>query len=196
MAIARFYSGQEFKTWVLFNELSKVWGKTLPVLVRELCDNRFSVEFDAIIFVPYHGLKRFAEVAIESIGLWVPIYDIPVKMMTEGFVRALGEKIGMVLVVGEARMDYKRVNVDFPLEKVIVATVQKKVKGFVTMEFAVRYENIPHLCFVCGRIGHAERDCPEEVEKEGGVKFGQTLRCSPPPPQEERSGEESHDPSR
>lgn len=27
MTIARYYSGQEYKTWVLFNELSKVWGK-------------------------------------------------------------------------------------------------------------------------------------------------------------------------
>lgn len=31
MAIARYYSGQEFKTWVLFNELSKVWGRSLEV---------------------------------------------------------------------------------------------------------------------------------------------------------------------
>lgn len=46
MAIARFYSGHEYKTWVLFNELNKSWGKTLPVPVRDLRDNRFLVEFD------------------------------------------------------------------------------------------------------------------------------------------------------
>lgn len=43
----------------------------------------------------------------------------------------------------------------------------------------VRYENVPHFCFVCGRIGHAERECPEEDAREGGPKFGKTLRCSP-----------------
>lgn len=47
MAIARYYSGQEFKTWVLFNELSKVWGGVLPVPIRDLRDNRFLVEFDS-----------------------------------------------------------------------------------------------------------------------------------------------------
>ena len=44
---------------------------------------------DAIIFVPYDGVTRLSEVTIESIGLWIRIYDIPVDMMTDGFVRAL-----------------------------------------------------------------------------------------------------------
>lgn len=47
-AIARFYSGQVFKTWVLFNELNKVWGNAQQLPVRELGDNRFLVEFDSL----------------------------------------------------------------------------------------------------------------------------------------------------
>ena len=45
---------------------------------------------------------------IESIGLWIRIYDIPVDMMTEGFIRALGGKLGRVIQVGEAVQDYKK----------------------------------------------------------------------------------------
>lgn len=143
MAIARYYSGQDYKTWVLFNELSKAWGKTSPVPVRDLRDNRFLVEFDsewiwkkaihggpwtfrgdAIIFVPYDGLQRFSEVVIESIALWVRIYDIPEALMIDNFMRILGAKFGKVLEVGEARMDYKRVKVDFPLAKSLMPVVR------------------------------------------------------------------------
>lgn len=195
IAIGRFYSGKEYKTWVLFNELSKAWGRALPVPVCELGDNRFLVEFDSewlwkkvihggpwtfrgdtVIFVPFDGQQRSSEVVIDSIALWIRIYDIPVALTFEKFVHALGSKIGTVLEVGEARMDYKRVKIDLPLAKAIMPVVRMKVQGKGVMVFYVKYENIPHFCFVCGRIGHAERECPEELEAAGGIKFGTSLR--------------------
>ena len=63
---------------------------------------------DAVIFVPYDVIQRLSEVMIESIALWVRIYDIPVNMMTEGFAKALGSKIGKILQVGNAVQDYKK----------------------------------------------------------------------------------------
>ena len=123
-------------------------------------------------------MTRLSEVTIESIGLWIRIYDVPVDM-TDGFVRALGGKVGRVVLVGDAVQDYKRVKIDFSLAKTIMHTVQQKVRGHGTLEFAVRYENIPFFCFWCGRIGHDKRECPEEIPEVGGVRFGEALRCSP-----------------
>lgn len=148
-------------------------GKSLPVPVRDLGENRFLVEFDSewlwrkavhggpwifrgdvVIFVPYDGMQRFSEAKIESIAVWIRIYDIPVRMMSKRFVRALGEKVGRVLEVGEESLDYKRVRVDFQLANALVPSVKKKVVGFGAMEFAIKYEGIPQFCFTCGRIGH------------------------------------------
>ncbi|CAN6166332.1 unnamed protein product [Urochloa humidicola] len=132
LAVARFYSGKKFGAWTLFNELCNVWGKKgdeqVPAF-REFGDNMFYIEFnserlwkkaiwggpwkykkDAVIFVPYDGVRRLSEISIETITVWIRFYDIPTIMMTSGFVRALGNKLGKVVEVGEKYKDYRRVN--------------------------------------------------------------------------------------
>jgi hypothetical protein len=48
------------------------------------------------------------------------------------------------------------------------------------MPITLRYENVPHFCFSCGRIGHVVLSCEEEASAEQGVRFGEELRPSPP----------------
>ena len=127
LSVARYFSGKDFYTRAMFDEMRKAWGLKEAVPYRELGDNCFLLEFgsealmlkatqggpwrhkgDAIIFVPYDGVTRLSEVTIESIGLWIRIYDIPVDMMTDGFVRALGGKVGRVVQVGDGVQDYKK----------------------------------------------------------------------------------------
>ncbi|CAO2149528.1 unnamed protein product [Urochloa humidicola] len=200
LAVARFYSGKKFGTWTMFNDLCTQWGKKeherIPAF-REFGDNMFYVEFDserlwkkavwggpwkykedAVIFVAYDGVRRLSEISIESIAVWIRIYDIPTIKMTVGFMKALGRKFGNVVEVGEIYKNYRRVRVEIPLEKPLMATVDIDVKGEGNMVFAVRYENVPHFCFTCGRLGHAKDDCPDEVDG-AGVIFPKLLRCSP-----------------
>lgn len=68
---------------------------------------------DAVIFVPYDGLKQLLDVVTDSIALWVHFNDTPEGPMTDRFMRALGSKTGKVLEVGEAMLDYKTVKIDF-----------------------------------------------------------------------------------
>ena len=139
------------------------------------------------LLVAYDGTQRLSKVVIESMALWIWIYDIPLKMMTEGFARVLSVKIGRVLQVGNAVQDYKRVKVDFPLAKPLMHYVEHKVKCQGLMQFLVKYENVPHFCFGCGRIGHSQRECPDEEMTEGGVRYGKELCCSPQKKNAERS---------
>ncbi|KAF8685867.1 hypothetical protein HU200_043779 [Digitaria exilis] len=188
MAVARFYSSRNFKARVMFDELSNAWG---DVISRELGDNRFLLEFaskrslnlalnggpwkfrgDALIVVRYDGCSRLSEVVIESIPLWLRIYDIPVMLQRNDVLNALGGKVGRVLEIGEAVKDFVRVRVDFALADAVKASVQIRVKVKEIMSFEVKYEDVPHFCFCCGRIGHAKRECPDEDLSGESTRFG------------------------
>ncbi|CAN6372213.1 unnamed protein product [Urochloa humidicola] len=196
MAVARYYSSRVPKSKIMFAELSNEWGE---VDSRGLGENRYLLEFasenslkialrggpwifkgDAVIVVPYDGLARLSEITIESIPLWVRIYDIPVAMMMRpSFLQALGAKVGRVMEIGEAARDFKRIRVDFDLAEPLKPEVRLRVQGRGVMSFVVKYENVPYFCFSCGRIGHAERECPDEDLEVDGPRFGTELRTSP-----------------
>jgi hypothetical protein len=43
----------------------------------------------------------------------------------------------------------------------------------------IKYKNVPFFCFICGRIGHSDKECTEGGVGVGEVSFGVDLRASP-----------------
>jgi hypothetical protein len=162
LAIARFYSGQNFSVNALFSEMSRAWGLKEALHARNLGQNIFVLEFDlqqtfnfvlnggpwrhkgaALIVVPYDGLTRPSDLKIEKINLWVQIYDVLEALMTTGFARSCGEQIGEVLSVGGAVRDFLRVRIAFPLDKPLKTQIKARIKGRGVLPFPVKYENVP-----------------------------------------------------
>jgi hypothetical protein len=131
--------------------------------------NRGSWTFkgDALIVVWYDGLARMSEIAISSIPLRIHIFDIPVVMLTQGFVNALGSKVGRVLEVGEAVKDFQRVQVDFDLASPLRASVGIRVRGRSWMEFMVTYESVPFFVSVVAVSGTKIESVPMKRYMEG-----------------------------
>jgi hypothetical protein len=100
--------------------------------------------------------------------LWARLYDLPQIMIKESFARQLGSQLDRFLKVDTRYPDYLRIWVEFPLQRALVPELTVKIKGRGLMHIMVRYENVPHFYFTCGRIGHAAMNCEEgdaEVEK-------------------------------
>jgi hypothetical protein len=58
--------------------------------------------------------------------------------------------------------------------------VKIRLKGKGDMKVPVRYENVSFFCFICGRIGHSDKDCPDGEVGDSAFNFGVELRASPP----------------
>jgi hypothetical protein len=84
---------------------------------------------DALIVVHYDGLVRPSKVRIQSIGLWIWLYDMPPAMMKPSVAGLLGRQIGKFVKVDCRYLCYLRVQVEFPLSKPLMLELTVKVKG-------------------------------------------------------------------
>ncbi|KAL6654089.1 hypothetical protein ACP70R_007554 [Stipagrostis hirtigluma subsp. patula] len=197
LVIARFYSGKRYNVRALFDDMSAAWGLQQQVPKRDLGDNRFMIEFsseriynfvlsggpwkhknDAVIVVAYDGISNPSDVCIESMPIWVRIYDLPPVMCTDSFAKVLGGKLGGFMEAGGAVKNYLRIRVSHPLAEPLKTCLKLRVMG-VVKPYEVKYENVPFFCFCCGRVGHNENECPEEELLQEEKCFGKELRASP-----------------
>jgi hypothetical protein len=197
LVIEIFYSRKSFNPQYPFSEMMSVWGILNLASLKKIGDYIFKLEFhkeekelvieggpwrhkgEALIIMHYDGYSRPLEIRVESIGLWIRQYDLPLVMMKEPVAKMLGRQIGTFIKMDSSYPGYMRVRVDFPLNKALVPQLTVRIKGRGLMGITVRYENVPHFCFSCGHIGHAAMNC-KEAEEDLSIKFGEELRVSPP----------------
>lgn len=62
----------------------------------------------------------------------------------------------------------------------LLDSIGLKVKGGAEVCVKIKYERLPLFCYVCGRLGHREKDCDENRDNvDAAVKFSDELRASP-----------------
>ncbi|KAK3140075.1 hypothetical protein QOZ80_5AG0395280 [Eleusine coracana subsp. coracana] len=197
LTVALFYSNQRVNPKNLFLDMSAAWGLRSLAIVRDIDRNKFLVELDsaktfeyvtkggpwrykgeALIVVPYDGVSKATDLVINSIALWVRLFDLTEFMMNEDQAKHLGGKLGTVLEYRGAVRNFLQVRVDFPLAKPLKPWFKIRINGKIST-VPIKYENVPNFCFICGTIGHAANDCQDEELASRLVRFGTDLRASP-----------------
>lgn len=76
---------------------------------------------------------------------------------------------------------YHRVRVLVDITKPLKRYQLIRLKNNNTMKISLKYERLPHFCFLCGLMDHIEKDCSHvaEEDKEKGYGWGMNIRASP-----------------
>jgi hypothetical protein len=135
---------------------------------------------DALLVVEYDGFSPPSAIVMSSIGMWAQFYDLPDIMRKEDHVFKLRVRLGQVIKVDLSYPNYIRIRVMFPLANALVVSTKVCIRGRGDIVVLVRYENAPFFCFICGRIGHLDKECPDGEIGAGEFKYGAELRASPP----------------
>jgi hypothetical protein len=91
------------------------------------------------------------------------------------YARKLDAHLGQVVKTDLSYPNYVRVRVMYPLANALVASIKDRIRGRCDMEVVIKYENVCFFCFICGRIGHSDKECPEGDVGVGEVSLGVEL---------------------
>ncbi|XP_074336841.1 uncharacterized protein LOC141674013 [Apium graveolens] len=124
-------------------------------------------------------------VPLEEVDIWVQVYDIPPRFMSENILQSVGDYIGKFVKSDPSNFDglwkaYVRVRVTINVLKPIKRRMKIKKEGGSWSWINFKYERLSTFCFVCGILGHTERECSvvyANPDKEVEWAYGVWLRA-------------------
>ncbi|XP_042958149.1 uncharacterized protein LOC122293721 [Carya illinoinensis] len=184
---------------VVENTMGKVWRISRRAKFQEVGANIFAIQFaneadkmrvmdgrpwlfDSHLFIilPFNGLIPPQRMDFSKERMWIQMLEMPLVCMNEEEGKRIGNTIGEVIEV-ETQVDGSgwgsvlRVLLLMDLTKPLARGRTILVKG-IKYWIPLRYEKLPHLCFVCGCIVHKNGKCGKKTGVEG-VQFGAWLRA-------------------
>ncbi|XP_062094341.1 uncharacterized protein LOC133800401 [Humulus lupulus] len=184
----------------LRNVLASLWRPVKGMYVKQLETNKFLFQFFHEIDInrvmegtpwTFNRTPVILErlklgenprvVPLNTMEIWVQVYNLKVGFMSDRVLKACGDFIGMFILscpknyTGIWREFLRvrvRINIDQPLKRRM--KIQYSKGDFFWAEF--KYERLPTFCFICGVLGHSEKFCiklfaeePENIVRPYGL---------------------------
>ncbi|KAH9697599.1 DUF4283 domain-containing protein [Citrus sinensis] len=168
---------------VISERLKKLWGSKMGFSIIDLANDYYLVRFQnegdveyALTEGPWTIMGHYLFVQqwtpdfdattnkVDRIVAWIRLSSMNIHFYHKTIIRRLGQIVGPVikidyLTAAAQRGKFARIAVQLDLEKPLVS--QFNFEGRVQK---VEYENLPMICFSCGKFGHYQDACPD-----GGV---------------------------
>lgn len=136
----------------------------------------------------YHTIKENEDphtVRLNTMDIWVQVYDLPQGFVSENVLRNIENYVGVFVKSDPANVNggwrlFSRIRVKMELDKPLKRRMKLKRDGGEWFWINFKYERISSFCFVCGLLGHQERDCSivyANPDKEITRAYGVWLRA-------------------
>lgn len=136
----------------------------------------------------YHKLEENEDphlVRLNRMDIWLQVYDLPSGLLSDRILQSIGNYVGVFVKTDPTNTNglwktYARKRVTMDVEKPIKRRIKVKWEVGSWSWINFKYERFSTLCFVCGLLGHSERDCGivyDNPEKEIERAYGVWLRA-------------------
>lgn len=126
-------------------------------------------------------------VKLQEFEIWVQVYDMPRGCLSENILKNVGMSFGRYVKSDPLNFDgvwkpFLRIRVAMNVEKHLKRRMKITMEGNNWSWINFKYERLGTFCFVCGILGHSERDCnivyanPDKVVEKA---YGSWLRAPP-----------------
>ncbi|XP_017254540.1 uncharacterized protein LOC108224425 [Daucus carota subsp. sativus] len=181
--IGRFLTEKNINFQAMQNVLASIWRPREGMDIHDLGGSRYSFIFYHVLdlqkvteggpwtfeqsLLLHHKLEANEDahtVQLNEMEIWVQIYDLPVGMVSGKLLESVGNYVGTFVKAdpqntqGGGKMFY-RIRVVMDVNRPIKRRMKLKREGGAWSWINFKYERLSTFCFVCGLMGHSDRDC-------------------------------------
>lgn len=145
----------------------------------------WSFEQNTLVYKQVNGTEDLQTMELNKVEIWVQVHDVPKGFISENIMKSVGMYVGKYMKSDPANFDgtwkpYARIRVVLDIQKPLRRRMKIKREGGAWSWLNFKYERLGTFCFVCGILGHTERECNvvyENPEKEIERAYGVWLRA-------------------
>ena len=205
--VGRFLTDRSINFNFMRDLLSHLWRPGKGVSISELTNQRYIFKFFHVVDLkrvlaggPWAYDNHFLilqwiqpgeypnQIPLNSIDIWVQIFDLPSSCMSESVAKQLGNYIGSFLEYdtlnnGGSLKEYMRLRVSMDVRPLLKRGKRLRTPNGDMLFVSFKYERLSLFCFICSCLGHSYRFCPqlfnipeEEITREWGVWLKASVR--------------------
>ncbi|KAL2935345.1 hypothetical protein RDABS01_018463, partial [Bienertia sinuspersici] len=183
--------------------MTNAWALSRKLVIRAISPNRFVFQFfhwkdkdkvlmgrpwcfdqHLLVSNEISGNEQPDDVPLTQSPFWICIYNLPFNCSNGDVITTIASKIRVVVEIEEDELcleKYRRVKVMLDVTKPLRRFQRIRNMEGKVVKVHFKYERLPFFCFLCGVMGHSEKDCPdsEDEENDGNYGWGIWLKASP-----------------